>query len=64
MPIWQLVILAFLGLVILLGFGSLVAERRGWIKSERLRRAIRRAYRLDRDEPKGLSHDERQDDEH
>lgn len=48
MPIWQVVILVWLGLVLVLGLGSLVAERRGWIKSEALRRAIRRVYRLDR----------------
>ena len=63
MPVWQLVILVWLGLVILLGVGALVAERRGWIKSERLRWAIRRAYRRDQIEPKSLGDDEHQGDE-
>ena len=33
MPIWQVVLLVWLGLVLVLGLGSLVAERRGWIKA-------------------------------
>jgi hypothetical protein len=53
-PIWQVVILVWLGLVLVLGLGSLVAERRGWIKSDRLRTMIRRAYRLDRDDRKDI----------
>jgi hypothetical protein len=54
MPVWQVVVVAFLALVAILGIVSLVAERRGWIKNERLRRAVRRAYRLDRPERKEI----------
>lgn len=54
MPIWQVVLLVWLGLVLVVGLGSLVAERRGWIKSEALRRAIRRVYRLDRPDRKEI----------
>ena len=61
MPVWQVVIVAFLAAVLIVGVVSLTAERRGWITNERLRRAVRRAYRLDRrkeidrhdDEPPG-----------
>lgn len=61
MPVWQVVILVWLGLVLVLGLGSLVAERRGWIKSDALRAMIRRAYRLDRANQKGIEDRSRND---
>lgn len=42
---WQVIVLAWLGLVVLLGIAFLVAERREWINDERLRSAVRKAYR-------------------
>jgi hypothetical protein len=46
--VWQVILVVWLALVLVIGGGSLVAERRGWIKNEHLRRAVRKVYRLDR----------------
>jgi hypothetical protein len=48
-PAWQVVVLVWLAVVLIAGVSYLVADRRGWIKSERLRQLLRRAYGLDRD---------------
>jgi hypothetical protein len=57
-PVWQVIVLVWLGLVLVLGLGSLIAERRGWITNDALRRAIRRVYRLDRGHRKELDEDD------
>lgn len=49
LPTWQLIVLIYLAVVLLLGVGVGVAEHYGWIKSKRLRRLIRKVYGLDRD---------------
>ncbi|HKM55236.1 MAG TPA: hypothetical protein VJY33_17660 [Isosphaeraceae bacterium] len=60
MAVWQVVVVAFLALVLVAGVVSLTAERRGWITNERLRRIVRRVYRLDRPQRKDI---DRHDDE-
>jgi hypothetical protein len=45
---WQIVILVYLVVVLVLGVTAALAERFGWIKSQRLRRLMRKIYGLDR----------------
>ena len=48
---WQIALLIFLAVVLVLGMTAALGERRGWIKSPKVRRVLRRIYGLDRDDP-------------